>query len=635
MKIDPSHRIHGFCLALATLLAIAVRAEETAQFQGMKEFRAVIFGCRAADLSDFENFAIEAKSLGATHIQINAEDLPLDYSLLDPPNDPYPAWAITNPDLLKIAYPDALAPYVNQEYAETVMSILAKRCELLRKHGLKAVFQTYAPQMLPEAVFRDHPLWRGARVENPRRARLARFAPSIDNPDVLALYRESLAKFIGRCPEVDIVILRTNDSGAGVDWSARLYSGANGNSRMKYRSMADRLNGFFNALKQGAADAGGHIDVDLYNMWQTDLPLLASALEPGTAIEHLEGPDATPFYAEVDSLFYYSKPFAPARGIPWPLSFLRDLENANASAAPRLAVSIGDWLNRDLYLQIYKRFRAQPSVNTLSRLQLLRDIAVEQLGEEHADTLLAMWESLDQAWNVTKYISGGGTIFQLGGVHQRWIIRPLVPFPEQLKQEDRDYYRRFQFQARSEDDANDLIDIQSDHHLHGWSGYYSVWRLMMDCRSHTAQAQQKAHALSQSFPDGKGDEYALLYDRLQVFRFLIDNVDNVVRYQALLDYARATGQKPEPLQDLMFLSTEPSWQREMILETARNEIDNSAELLNLLEKRQESELIDVAGDGQQPFQCLLAPNVAEDLRTKLRIMNEHWEDYGKIYTEPN
>lgn len=49
----------------------------------------------------------------------------------------------------------------------------------------------------------------------------------------------------------------------------------------------------------------------------------------------------------------------------------------------------------------------------------------------------------------------------LGCVQQRWLTRPFVPFPEELKPEDRDYYRKFLFQARTEEHANNLADLQA------------------------------------------------------------------------------------------------------------------------------------------------------------------------------
>jgi len=129
------------------------------------QYKKIVFGCYTTDINDFEEFVVKAKNLGATHINITAEDLPKSYWQYDTPGDPYPAWVITNTGLLKICRPKALEQYLPSDYSKKVLSILEQRCKVLRKYGMKAAFSTFEPQMLPEQVFADHPLWRGARVK--------------------------------------------------------------------------------------------------------------------------------------------------------------------------------------------------------------------------------------------------------------------------------------------------------------------------------------------------------------------------------------------------------------------------------------------------------------------------------------
>ena len=70
--------------------------------------------CRAAsDLDAFERNAARAKQLGATHIVIT-EDLPPALWEMDVPGDPYPAWYMYHPGLLKIFPPAALEKYVDR-----------------------------------------------------------------------------------------------------------------------------------------------------------------------------------------------------------------------------------------------------------------------------------------------------------------------------------------------------------------------------------------------------------------------------------------------------------------------------------------------------------------------------------------
>ncbi len=72
----------------------------------------------------------------------------------------------------------------------------------------------------------------------------------------------------------------------------------------------------------------------------------------------------------------------------------------------------------------------------------------------------------------------------------------------------------------------------------------------------------------------------------------------------------------------------------MILETARGEIDNTALLINLLESTQE-EIIDKSPFKEMEDIRRFGPDLTDQLRLKLKIMNEHWLNYNRIFTVPN
>jgi len=109
--------------------------------------------CRAAsDLETFERNAARAKQLGATHVVIT-EGLPPALWEMDVPGDPYPAWYMYHPGLLKIFPPAALEKYIDTNYAEKVAALFQARCEVLRRLGLKAAYTANEPHVLPEAFF--------------------------------------------------------------------------------------------------------------------------------------------------------------------------------------------------------------------------------------------------------------------------------------------------------------------------------------------------------------------------------------------------------------------------------------------------------------------------------------------------
>jgi hypothetical protein len=625
-------QFRAYSAAFACLLLGSFLAATGARAAGnpLAHFKSVIFGCHSDNLADFETFARRAKQSGATHIVLTAEDLPWAAWQLDTPGDPYPAWAMSNIGLLKIATPNAMKPYLPQDYAEQVMAILRSRCAVLRKLGLKAAFTTFEPQMLPEPLFEAHPLWRGPEVDHPLRSRVPRFAPSVDNPEVLALYRESIRTLLAACPEIEILSLHTNDSGSGVSWSPGLYPGANGNSFYPNQKMYQRYRDFFAALQAGARDAGGKgLEIDADWVRESAPELIAGRLGPGMAVSNLEGPEATPYKAEVGFLLDYFYPFYPAQGIPLPVRYLEELEQGSRSAAPRLFYLIGDRFNRDLYFRIYDAFIKNPTRDEVSRLELLRSLAAERAGEENASGLLDAWLALDRVQRDTDIVNFGGTIFYIGSVHQRWLTRPFVPFPEELTPEETQYYRRFEFQARSEERARNLDETQGTHQYQGLGGMALSDKLFVRMLAELDKARADLRAIEAASSGERLDQSKLFDERLRVFAVLVNNCRDAIEYQFDLDSIKGWNLR-RPIETQQELTQIPEWLA--IRETARREIDNSAVLIDLLQS-QKAPLIDLAKTNSDENIRVLGPDLIDQLRKKMKIMMAHWEDYKRLFIE--
>ena len=590
-------------------------------------FKTVIFGHHSDSLASFESFARKAKQSGATHIVITAEDLPWAMWQMDTPGDPYPAWAVSNAGLLKVSIPDALQPFLPKDYSDTVLNILRQRCEVLRQLGLKAAFTTFEPQILPERVYEAHPLWRGPQVDHPLRSRVPRFAPSVDNPEVLALYRESIRKLLTLCPEIEILSLHTNDSGSGMSWSGGLYQGPNGNSLFRGRQMHERYREFFGALQTGAQDARpGPLEIDAEWVREPAPDLVASRLGPGMAVANLEGPGATPYKAVAGFLLDYFYPFYPAQGLPLPVRYLEELEQASESPAPRLFYLIGDRLESDLYLQIYDAFRKSPTHDDVSRMQLLRSLAAARAGEAGASALLDAWMALHRVQRDAGILNFGGTIFYIGSVHQRLLTRPFVPFPEELSAEEMQYYRKFQFQARTEERARDLGDIQGTRQYQGLGGAAVSGRILVRMHADLARARQDLRRIAAASARLK-PEMDLFDKRLQVFGLLVDNCRNALEYQYLLDFMKG-GRLLRPIEFQEHLTGISEWLE--IKDFARREMDNSIVLAGLLDSTREV-LIDTTKTSAEENIRVLGPDLAAQLRRKVKIMAAHWEDYERLF----
>jgi len=591
------------------------------------------------ELKSFEDYVIKAKEIGATHVDITF-NIPPALWQFDTPGDPYPVWYTYRPGLMKIFPPKELKPYVDLDYAEKVVSLLQARCEILRKHGLKGAYFANEPYVLPEAFFTDHPELRGARVDHPNRSKVARFAPCVDKPEVLAMYKKSIQLLLDSCPEIEILSFLTSDSGSGFCWSPALYSGQNGNSNCQNRPMSERVIGFMETLRDAANEVGKNIEVNIHpirpRQWMIetfDHPELISAkISDGLTIGNYKNADGYKFDGGISNWGRAS--FTPVLGLPNPVlrakQFVRMSQEGKTSDS-KLLVSYENPSTADFNLELYDFLEQAKPHNTVEMMQALREFAKTMTGEEEADDLLDIWLALYDISNDLQVLNFG-SVLEFGPVLTRWINRPLVPVPENLTDEEKDYYRPFLFQAKGEEQANNLIDIQAMRMFEG----YGVRLLVQRVYEMVVQNLEKAEKLTDKLLRQEKNTEAVnkwnaLKNRLAVLNSLVRTIDNVVGYQALLDVAHNRNVNPEPNP---VLGTGPSWDRQEIMRIARNEIDNTVNLKNILESSPIS-LIQKAKIPEYETIRMLGPDLTSQLKKKIDIMNAHWEDYKKLYTSPN
>jgi len=622
---------------------------------------------------DFETLAERAADSGATHVVVT-RDPPLAKWLDDYPEwpagdpnggpgaddpavasdesrwdddplphfdyDPYPSWYNHKLGLLKVLPPERLAPHVTDEWAawaDEVTGMLDRRCEILREHGLRAVYTTNEPQVLPERVFEAQPQWRGPRVDQPNRSRKPHFAPCVSHPAVLELYREAVAALLERYPEIEMFQFVTTDAGSGFCWAESLYPGENGNARCRDRSMVDRVTGFFDALDDGAERAGTAVEYTLDEIPPQEWMLptfehderMATELDAGQALNNLEGPDPTPFQTTAGISNWEGSMLYPVRGIPQPVECVRSLQSAADSEAPRLTFGVSPGV-ADLHLEIYERLTDAEPDDRVEAFGVLKSLAADRVGEDHAGTLLELWFAIDEATTEAKTVPGHAPTM-VGGVHQRWLTRPFVPFPLELDPETRRYYREYLFQAGSERRAENLVDCQAMRPFEGWAARLLLTFVFDRVDSAVERARTLASELAAELDGEQAATYEGLERRLSVLSCLLTNSRNAIDYQAIRDQVRERGVEPDPTP---VLGTQSSWERDFMLDRARSEIDNTLELIDLLEGSDERILQCADSEAGEDIR-LLGPNVTEELARKVEIMHDRWDDYRRLFTEPN
>lgn len=584
------------------------------------------------DLQQFERKAVLSKELGATHVVIT-EGLPLATWEADP-DDPYPAWFMHHISMLKVFPPKDVQPYVNAAYAANVSSILEKRCEILRKLGLKAIWNANEPAVMPEAFFTAFPELRGPRIDQPNRSTKAHFAPSSDDPEMLRMYRESIQLLLKRCPDVELFNWVTTDAGSGFDYAPGLYPGPNGNTKYKNRPMEERVSGFMINIQKAAKDAGRDIAIHLRpiepRQWMVPtfspevLRAIVRLLPRGLAVQGLEGPDGRAFAGAGTG--GGGGTFSPVVGIVVP-----SFNQRSGEVQPRVVANLGDAASVDFNYRLLKATRNLPQKSLSERIAALRAFAVTEVGEDQADNLVEAWSALnavEQNLNALNF----GQMLRFGHILNRWITRPMVPFPDKLTADEKKDFRKFLFQAKGEEQAGNLADIQGMRMYEGWGARLLFQRNLELTIPQMKNAQTRIEKIRDTAKTDDSRKYwDLTAKRLQAATYLLQSADNMVAYQAQLDRVKGLDITPE---ENPVLGVQSGWDRSDLMELARKEIDTMIALKRLIDSTKDP-ILDLAPTAEEESIMRLGPNVSAQIKHKIDTMNAHWLDYDKLFTKPN
>jgi hypothetical protein len=294
-------------------------------------------------------------------------------------------------------------------------------------------------------------------------------------------------------------------------------------------------------------------------------------------------------------------------------------------------IELGDKTTVDFNYRLLKATRGAPMRTLLERVTALRAFAASEVGEDQADSLVEAWSALNDVERNLSILDFGGML-RFGHVLNRWITRPMVPFPEELSADETKDYRQYLFQAKGEEQAADLVDIQAMRAYEGWGAKLLFQRTIELSLPQMRTALGRVGRIRDAAKDeASTKQWDLEGKRLQAVIYLLQSADDMVAYQAQLDRVKALGAKPEanPV-----LGVQSGWDRTDLMETARREIDTMVDLKGLLDSTDEP-ILDMAPTAGEETIMRLGPGVSAELRHKIDVMNAHWRDYDRLFTMPN
>ena len=580
-------------------------------------------------IEEFEARVKLAKECGFTHYDISALT-DRTHWCIDDPTDPWLQWNLSHPNFFKRIIPKAMEGFVPAEEAKKEFDMAKARGEVLKKHGMKAVYAAWEPSWMPEGFFKKYPRWRGPRIDHPRRTRNKRFAPCMDHPEVLAMYREMVTELVTALPMIDTFFIMTNDSGAGMCWSEHLYNNANGPEACKNINMGTRISGFMKNIEKAATDAGA-TDVEVHfssqlsrNEANATLPKLPQNMY---MIDWNGTVDAQPYdYGWMgNQVFQFPFNFIPRY---YALS-----ETMLVSYhMPKISVNVDATCENyhTQYMHMIKHAMNTEVFGRKEQRELLLKTAAENVGDEASYDLVRAWELVQTGLDYTIYPRDGGDIISLGLTMQRWINRPFVPFPLELTHEEKDYYQKHQFQASGEDRMADMMNVQdtflvdsrvgANYMEKSWTtGFIGNFN-----RAISLFEQLIPKALT---PAIAKDFQNTIYAMKTMICFAKCAI-NCAHFQTFMyEFADNDGFVSEVYLDF------GDRDREFIYNIYRKEIDNMYDLMDLLEAC--PEVITYAPSHELEDCFTFSPELKNQIAKKIEIMDNHWQDFDRIFPRPN
>ncbi|MHB9024355.1 MAG: hypothetical protein ACYC7E_09295 [Armatimonadota bacterium] len=580
----------------------------------------------------FRQFAEMAAGFGATHLNVGI--LPYKYDWFLQYDDPYPSWANWSMGLFRVFTPPALQEWIPQASTQALQEVFAEKVAVLREFGLRGVCSNgVEPCFLPEGVYRAHPTWRGAQCELGRIAGKPYFTPSIDEPEVLDLYRWSTEQFARRFPEIDEFAFLTNDSAAGISWAANVYAGPNGPTKYRLRGPGERVAGWLQAMREGSVRGGGdaEFNVSSCGFVAAEREAIQSKLKPGCYLSGM-GPEGRRWRTAGANLGanYWSQSW-PAVGITDVSGFVDGLQGVyrqDGEPGGRAEISMDDY-NLPTARLLLSTFLEKPGTDAVNRVETLLRAAGTLAGAADADALVRVWESVDVALHAVAQIRQrgfGDSLF--AETNARWLIRPLVPQPLALTPDEKAHYERFLFSVGTEEQNADLCYILGKPVFRGDGVVWIARWAFQEAINRLKSAAGTLQGILDKAGDAANPELSLYTARLRVLTCILENMKLTIMYQNALNIADQPrfGASMHDYDENMYFDYRCLQMRKI----AREELDNITELISLLQPRP-ADLIGMAEEpeGESVFQY--GPDLLQSLQRKMDIMLDHWHEYETLY----
>jgi len=584
-------------------------------------------------ISDFEKVAEKSAALkpyGDVQLCVSGLAQPAYFRGLNLKEKSYIQYATYASTLFSFYPPAELESVFPKKFVRKNKQIMDKRMDILEKYGLNAWFRAYEPFFLPESFYEKYPNLRGPRVDHPRRSLDPLFAPCLNQPEMQKFYKLSMAEMIKNAPRIKTFAYKTNDCACGFCWAEVLYPGANGPSNCKSVGVSKHVNSFCAALTRGAALSGvGNLKIIAGTYFSENERKLIKA-----------NCDDNVFFNEDKKIVGIGNTLSytwPAKGIFNPLAILESLEKLAEPEAEvvllnfRAPYSRG-WSGDEEITKVIEMtadFLDNPHKGICQRFDRLRQLCTQWAGEEYSQELFQAFYDVGQAMEFAA--SNRFTIDTSHGVvSARLITRPLVIKPELLTEQEESYFLPYVFNQDRYQARNDYLDHHSVHRA--TANTVPLNRMISKLYKTGNSFENIGEKTKSSWLTKMGQACRVYAGCLRTYRNFND-------LQIIRD--RRSEYLKEPFGKLKIPSSLgekgrlQDYDNDLLRsnEIIRDEIDNTTELIKLLEQTN-LEVIYTATTPEGEDTFLLSPKLIAQLQMKTKLMLKYWRQAENYFPMP-
>ena len=414
---------------------------------------------RKVQHSDIEASFQEMARLGSAQVVVNELALPFGYDR-GPEGEVYYRFYDYLPDLDQFVETKFNQGTYPPEHLSANLNSLKRLARLADKYGLIPGMEIANPRSAPESLLKRYPFLRGARVDHPFRCFEPRYALTLAHPAVRWFYAELMRTLLREVPELGFISTLINDSGSGFEFTSSLYPGRNGGpyiikewetdaaiaqaaSRnvIRYyrllRDVAHETNPNFRIVTslRNIAEESGIIIAGIDNGIDLRMVSQRSDVDGDRWKKQLEAARQKNSDFVADAITRASE---YVLGMPCPRRVHQMLSEIRGGGFSRADVYLDPpylvpfSVNRD----VIRGYQIDP---TTAVDDLILKSARTQVGNERAETLVAIWKLADKAVQVAPC---AGLYAGNGFVWYRFWARPMVPDIGAIPEQDRRYYEQ-------------------------------------------------------------------------------------------------------------------------------------------------------------------------------------------------